>query len=143
MLAGLAGLAGRRPKAAASALAELVNRRGLERCQPALSWAVTHFRVNGYANGWRIPWTGSYELVISYGPERLAQAARRLDLVAIPLGVLALFLAPIRRRHKNRQGSRSGARPSLPGRTRSCARRRASAAMIYIGARRRLRRPDK
>jgi hypothetical protein len=40
-LACLAGLAGRRPKAAASALAELVRRRGLERASEALSrWAV-------------------------------------------------------------------------------------------------------
>lgn len=63
---------------------------------------VTHFRVNGYANGWRIPWTGSYELTISYRPERFAQAARRFDLVAIPLGVLALFLGPLLGRRKNR-----------------------------------------
>ena len=32
--------------------------------------AVEHFKVNGYANGWRVPWTGSYELTISYRPER-------------------------------------------------------------------------
>jgi arabinofuranan 3-O-arabinosyltransferase len=61
--------------------------------------AVKHFRVNGYANGWRVPWTGSYELTISYGPERYAQAARTLDLVAVPLGVLVLLLGPgLRRR---------------------------------------------
>jgi hypothetical protein len=40
VLACLAGPAGRRPKAAASALAELVNRRGLERASEALiRWA--------------------------------------------------------------------------------------------------------
>ena len=40
VLACLAGLAGRRPKPAASALAELVNRRGLERASEALiRWA--------------------------------------------------------------------------------------------------------
>jgi hypothetical protein len=40
VLACLAGLTGRRPKAAASALAELVNRRGLERASEALMrWA--------------------------------------------------------------------------------------------------------
>ena len=40
VLACLAGLAGRRPKAAASALAELVNRRGLERASEVLfRWA--------------------------------------------------------------------------------------------------------
>ena len=42
VLACLAGLAGRRPKAAAAALAELVRRRGLERASEALvSWAST------------------------------------------------------------------------------------------------------
>jgi arabinofuranan 3-O-arabinosyltransferase len=55
---------------------------------------VTHVRVNGYANGWRIPWAGSYDLTIRYGPERLAKLARRLDLVAVPLGILALFWWP-------------------------------------------------
>jgi hypothetical protein len=40
VLACLAGLAGRRPKAAASALAELVHRRGLERASEVLiRWA--------------------------------------------------------------------------------------------------------
>ena len=40
MLARLAGLAGRRPKAAACALAELVNQRGLERASEVLfRWA--------------------------------------------------------------------------------------------------------
>jgi arabinofuranan 3-O-arabinosyltransferase len=65
---------------------------------------ITHFRVNGYANGWRIPWTGSYELTISYGPEGFARAARRLDLVAVLLGVLALVLGPrwARRRRSSR-----------------------------------------
>jgi hypothetical protein len=41
VLACLAGLTGRRPKAAASALAELVNRRGLERASEVLfRWAT-------------------------------------------------------------------------------------------------------
>jgi hypothetical protein len=40
VLACLAGLTGRRPKPAAAALAELVQRRGLERASEALtSWA--------------------------------------------------------------------------------------------------------
>jgi arabinofuranan 3-O-arabinosyltransferase len=59
---------------------------------------VEHIRVNGYANGWRVPWRGSYELTVTYGPERLAQLARRIDLVAVPLGLLALILLPRRRR---------------------------------------------
>jgi hypothetical protein len=41
VLACLAGLAGRRPKAAAAALGELVQRRGLERASEVLiRWAV-------------------------------------------------------------------------------------------------------
>jgi arabinofuranan 3-O-arabinosyltransferase len=59
---------------------------------------VEHVRVNGYANGWRVPWRGSYELTVTYGPERLAQLARRIDLVAVPLGLLTLILLPRRRR---------------------------------------------
>jgi arabinofuranan 3-O-arabinosyltransferase len=53
--------------------------------------AVDHFRANGYANAWRIPWTGSYELTLEYRPERLAQAARRMDYFAIPLALAFLF----------------------------------------------------
>ena len=55
---------------------------------------VPHFRVNGYANGWRIPWTGSYELTVTYGPERPARVARLLDLAAVPIAVLLLVLWP-------------------------------------------------
>ena len=61
---------------------------------------VVHVRVNGYANAWRIPWTGSYELTISYGPERLAEVARRLDLLAIPLAVVAFVAGSLRRRRR-------------------------------------------
>jgi hypothetical protein len=61
------------------------------------SKGVTHVRVNGYANGWRIPWPGSYDLTIEYKPERLARLARRLDLVLVPLAVVALFWRPERR----------------------------------------------
>jgi len=49
---------------------------------------VEHLRVNGYANGWRVPWTGTYDITITYGPERLAQLARRFDLIFIPLSLL-------------------------------------------------------
>jgi hypothetical protein len=62
--------------------------------------AVRHLPVNGYANGWRIPWAGSYELTIDYAPERAARAARRLDLVVIPLGLLALLWRPTLRRRR-------------------------------------------
>jgi hypothetical protein len=58
---------------------------------------AAHFRVDGYANGWRIPWTGSYELTVRYGPERLAQLARRIDLVGVPLGLVALLWSLCRR----------------------------------------------
>ena len=51
---------------------------------------LAHVRVNGYANGWRLP-RGTYELTIIYGPERLARLAERTDLVLIPL-VLVLWL---------------------------------------------------
>ena len=45
VLACLAGLAGRRPKAAAAALAEVVRRGGLERASQALArWASSHGR---------------------------------------------------------------------------------------------------
>jgi hypothetical protein len=53
---------------------------------------VRHVLVNGYSNGWLIPWKGSYELTVSYRPERLAHAARVIDLVLIPvIPTAALF----------------------------------------------------
>jgi arabinofuranan 3-O-arabinosyltransferase len=55
---------------------------------------VSQFRVNGYANGWRIPWTGSYDLTIAYAPERPARVARLVDLAAVPIAVLLLVLWP-------------------------------------------------
>jgi arabinofuranan 3-O-arabinosyltransferase len=61
---------------------------------------VRHLRINGYANGWRIPWAGSYDVTIEYAPERAASAARRLDLVIVPLALLALLWRPLRRRRR-------------------------------------------
>ncbi len=58
------------------------------------SGSAPHFRVNGYANGWQIPWTGSYELTIAYAPERPARVARLVDLAAVPIAVLLLVLWP-------------------------------------------------
>jgi hypothetical protein len=55
------------------------------------STGVAHVRVNGYANGWRMPWRGSYDLTVTYGPEQMARWAERIDLVLIPL-VAALWL---------------------------------------------------
>ena len=60
---------------------------------------LAHVRVNGYANGWRLP-RGTYELTITYGPERLARSAGRVDLVLIPLvALLWLGRAVARRPH--------------------------------------------
>jgi hypothetical protein len=52
---------------------------------------LAHVRVNGYANAWRLPWKGTYDVTITYGPERLARLAQRIDLVLIPL-VLVMWL---------------------------------------------------
>jgi hypothetical protein len=49
---------------------------------------VKHIRVNGYANGWRIPWTGTYDITITYGPERIARLARRFDAILIPFSLV-------------------------------------------------------
>ena len=57
--------------------------------------ASPHVRVNGYANGWRLP-RGTYELTITYGPERLARSAGRFDLVLIPLVALCGSAGPSR-----------------------------------------------
>jgi arabinofuranan 3-O-arabinosyltransferase len=46
-----------------------------------------HVQVNGYANGWLVPWRGSYELTLEYEPERYARGARWLSVIA-PLGLL-------------------------------------------------------
>ena len=60
---------------------------------------LAHVRVNGYANGWRLP-RGTYELTITYGPERLARSAVRFDLILIPLvALLWLGRAVARRPH--------------------------------------------
>jgi hypothetical protein len=55
------------------------------------STGLTHVRVNGYANGWRVPWKGSYDLTVTYGPEQLARWAARIDLVLVSL-VAAVWL---------------------------------------------------
>lgn len=48
---------------------------------------LRHVEVNGYANGWLVPWKGSYEMTLEYGPERWARAARFLSIVAL-LGIV-------------------------------------------------------
>jgi arabinofuranan 3-O-arabinosyltransferase len=63
------------------------------------SGGASHLRVNGYANGWRLPWRGTYDLKITYRPEQLALWAARSDLVLIPLAlVLSLGRWGVRRR---------------------------------------------
>jgi arabinofuranan 3-O-arabinosyltransferase len=44
--------------------------------------ALRHIRVNGFANGWLVPWHGSYELTLEYEPEQYARGARWLSLFA-------------------------------------------------------------
>jgi arabinofuranan 3-O-arabinosyltransferase len=53
---------------------------------------LAHLPVNGYANGWRVPWSGTYEITIAYRPERFARWARRADLLLIPF-VAALWFS--------------------------------------------------
>jgi arabinofuranan 3-O-arabinosyltransferase len=51
---------------------------------------LRHVKVNGYANGWLVPFRGSYEMTLEYGPERYARAARHLSILAI-LGLVGWF----------------------------------------------------
>jgi hypothetical protein len=62
------------------------------------SAGVEHLRVNGYANGWRIPWRGTYDLTLEYAPEQTARLARLGDLVLIPLTVAAWLAWRLRAR---------------------------------------------
>jgi arabinofuranan 3-O-arabinosyltransferase len=64
--------------------------------RPALR--AEHLRVNGYANGWRLPWRGTYDLTVSYAPENTARLARRIDLVLIPLALLGWLVWRMRAR---------------------------------------------
>jgi arabinofuranan 3-O-arabinosyltransferase len=52
--------------------------------------ALRHVEVNGYANGWLVPWKGSYTMTLEYGPERYAQLARVLSVGSL-LAVLGLI----------------------------------------------------
>jgi arabinofuranan 3-O-arabinosyltransferase len=44
---------------------------------------LRHVEVNGYANGWLVPFKGSYEMTLEYEPERYARAARWLSVLAL------------------------------------------------------------
>jgi hypothetical protein len=64
--------------------------------------------VNGFENGWLVPWRGNYDARLFYGPERYADAA----LWTIPLYLLLVvvwigqtFLPLLRRRLNARRSS--------------------------------------
>jgi arabinofuranan 3-O-arabinosyltransferase len=63
----------------------------------ASSAGVRHLPVNGYANAWLVPWTGTYEVRIQYSPERIAKAGRRVGLVAVLALLGSLGLLRLRR----------------------------------------------
>jgi arabinofuranan 3-O-arabinosyltransferase len=50
-----------------------------------------HVVVNGYANGWLIPWRGTYTVRVVYGPEEYASAARRISLIAFLVACAAVL----------------------------------------------------
>jgi arabinofuranan 3-O-arabinosyltransferase len=63
---------------------------------------ASHLRVNGYANGWRVPWRGSYDVELTYGPEQPALWARRGDAVLIPLVIaLSVLRWAVQRRRRD------------------------------------------
>jgi arabinofuranan 3-O-arabinosyltransferase len=72
---------------------------------------LRHMEVNGYANGWLVPWEGSYELTLEYGPERYALAARRLSLGTLILVFVWVAARALRRllahRHEHIHGQPS------------------------------------
>ena len=43
---------------------------------------LRHVRVDGYANGWLIPWKGTYQVRFVYGPEAIARFARWTGLIS-------------------------------------------------------------
>ena len=67
--------------------------------------SLRHLRVDGYANGWQIPWRGTYDLTITYRPEALARAARKLDLIVLPLALLVPIGRRIARRRRRREAA--------------------------------------
>jgi hypothetical protein len=55
-----------------------------------------HVSANGWANAWLISQRGTYDLTLRYEPARYAVAAQKLDLVLVPI-VLVAWLAVIAR----------------------------------------------
>jgi arabinofuranan 3-O-arabinosyltransferase len=70
---------------------------------------ASHLRVDGYANGWRVPWRGSYDLELTYGPEQLALWTRRGDALLIPVVLALSLLRWGAQRRPQRVGRRSSA----------------------------------
>jgi arabinofuranan 3-O-arabinosyltransferase len=67
---------------------------------------ASHLRVDGYANGWRVPWRGSYDLKLTYGPEQPALWARRGDALLIPVVLVLSLLRWAVQRRPQRGGRR-------------------------------------
>jgi hypothetical protein len=78
------------------------NARGWELHASGLHGQARHVTVDGYANGWLVPWRGTYQLTLVYGPETEARLARRASLAAIPLGLLLLVRLGVRDRRRRR-----------------------------------------
>jgi hypothetical protein len=76
-----------------------------------------HLTVNGYANGWLVPWKGTYDLTIAYSPERYATIAGWIGIIVSTivvgtlLGVAVGRLLPARPRLAAPGDSVSAARP--------------------------------
>jgi hypothetical protein len=77
--------------------------------------AIRHVLVDGYANGWLIPWKGNYEVRFYYGPETVARAARWADLILVSALLGWLVLVSRRHRGKHARGRfRTLRRPAEP-----------------------------
>jgi arabinofuranan 3-O-arabinosyltransferase len=59
--------------------------------------AASHIRVNGYANGWIVRRSGSYDLQLVYQPQELVDGARAASLAVLSLLVLLGTVTILRR----------------------------------------------
>ena len=57
-----------------------------------------HYRVNGYANAWRVTEQGSYDVVIEFLPQRLYEGGWILSLATLGVATVYLGVSRIRRR---------------------------------------------
>jgi hypothetical protein len=74
----------------------------IERTGHAASEAL-HVRADGYANGWLVPWRGTYEMTLVYGPEQYAHAARWTSAVGAALLLVPLMGGPAYARRRRRR----------------------------------------